>query len=186
MGSPTSSSDARSLRDELVGHTRAEQQVIAYRWALTNDKIIDMFGAFAHDRKLCVFRSGNEFENWIDPMLNVLYKMNILTHVGGDIAKLLERIDAYNQLFPSTALRFVGFHAMSTSNVYPVFVQPFVPNARFATNEEIRQYMIKIGFTQEAEGVYTNEIYRLSDILPKNVLYMEGDIYVIDAEIIRR
>ena len=184
MGDSTSSSDARSLREALVGLNSAEQQKIAYQWALAHDKLIDLLGDFANERKLLIFRSGSECENWIDPVLNLVYKMNTLIHVGGNIAVLFERIDQYNQLFPSTALRFVGFQAMSSQNVYPIFVQTFVPNARFATDDEIREYMSTIHFLpKDDDGVFENDNYIISDIKPKNVLYLDGDIFVIDAEI---
>lgn len=187
MGDTASSADARGLRAQFEGLNSAEQQKIAYQWALANDKLMDLLGDFANERKLLVFKSGNEFENWIDPILNLVYKMNTLMHVGGNIAKLFGRIEHFNTLFPSTALRFVGFQPMSSGNVYPIFVQPFVSNSRFATDDEIREYMGRIGFNQmNEEGYFENDMYILSDIKPKNVLYMDGDMYVIDAEILKK
>lgn len=185
MGDSAPQTNARSLRASLVGLDRFAQHPAAYKWAVENGRVIDMFGAFAQERHLIVFQSGNEFENWIDPTLNVLYKMNILTHVGSDILKLLERIDSFNELFPVTALRFVGIHAMSPSNVYPVFSQPFIPNTRFATDEEIMDFMLNRGFKSLTEdGYFENEQYILSDIKPKNVLRsINGTIFAIDAEI---
>ena len=184
MGDKASSTDARGLRAQLEGLNSAEQQKVAYQWALANDKFLDLLGDFANERKLLIFKSGNECENWIDPVLNLVYKMNTLMHVGGNIAKLFERIERFNMLFPSTALRFVGFQAMSSGNVYPIFVQTFIAKSRFATDDEICEYMNRIGFRQmNKDGYFENDIYILSDIKPKNVLYLEGDMYVIDAEI---
>ena len=65
-----------------------------------------MFGAFAKERHLLLFQSGNESENWIDPASNLVYKMNTLMHVGGDLQKLFNRIEYYNHLFPHIALQF--------------------------------------------------------------------------------
>lgn len=187
MGDKASSTDARGLRAQLEGLNSAEQQKVAYQWALANDKFMDLLGDFANERKLLIFKSGNECENWIDPVLNLVYKMNTLMHVGGNIAKLFERIEQFNLLFPSTALRFVGFQAMSSGNVYPIFVQPFISNSRFATDDEICEYMNRIGFKQmDEEGYFENDMYILSDIKPKNVLCIDGDMYVIDAEISRK
>ena len=49
----------------------------------------------------------------------------------------------------------------------------------------IDTYMSAIGFIKlEKTGHYSNDIYEVWDILPRNVLVdSEGDIYVIDAEI---
>ena len=185
MGNRTSSSDARSLRAQLEGLNRVQQHEVAYRWAVANGKLIDLLGDFAKQRQLLLFQSGNECENWLDPVLNIVYKMNMLVHVGENIARLFDRIDAYNRLFPATALRFIGFQAMSSSNVYPIFIQPFIPNARFATNEEIAGYMQSIGFHPTSkEGEFENDQYIVSDLKPKNVICnASNDILVIDAEV---
>lgn len=185
MGNRTSSSDARSLRAQLEGLNRVQQHERAYHWAVENGKLIDLLGDFAKQRQLLLFQSGNECENWLDPVLNIVYKMNMLVHVGENIARLFDRIDAYNQIFPATALRFIGFQAMSSSNVYPIFIQPFIPNARFATTEEITKYMQDIGFRPTSkDGEFENDQYIVSDIKPKNVICnTSNDIFVIDAEI---
>ena len=111
--------------------------------------------------------------------------MNTLTHVGEDILKLLDRIDAYNMLFPETALHLVGIQIMSPTNVFPVFSQVFIKNARFATNAEITSYMHSRGFEpMEKDGSLSNGRIVLWDIKPKNVLITgNGATVVIDAEI---
>ena len=186
MGDRTPSANARGLRESLVGLGRFEQHPAAYQWAVERGRVIDMFGAFAQERHLLLFQSGNECENWIDPLLNVVYKMNMLVHVGEDILKLLDRIDLFNRLFPATALHFVGFHATSPNHVYPVFAQPFIPNARFATEDEIAEYMQSMDFIPTGEdGKFSDGRLLLSDIKPKNVLCnAEGTLFVVDAEIV--
>ena len=185
MGDSASQTNARSLRESLVGLDLIAQHTAAYEWAVANGRVIDMFGAFAHERHLLIFQSGNEFENWIDPVLNIVYKMNTLMHVGGNLLKLFERIDWYNELFSTTMLRFVGFQVMSSKNVYPIFAQSFIPAARFATEYEISEYMRSKGFEpMENEGWFESEKFVVSDIKPKNVLCSsDGTIFVIDAEI---
>ena len=185
MGDSAPQRDARSLREVLVGLNRLEQHQAAAQWAVANGRAIDMFGTFAKERHLLIFQSGNECENWIDPIDNVLYKMNTLTHVGEDILKLLDRIDIYNSLFPETAMRLVGLQIMSPTSVFPVFAQPFIKNAVFATNEAIKTYMVSRGFTSTGEdGKYSNGDILLWDIKPKNVLITADNIIaVIDAEI---
>lgn len=188
MGDSTSSSDARSLRAQLEGLDRVQQHAVAYRWAETNGKLIDLLGNYAKQRNLLIFQSGNECENWIDPILNIVYKMNMLVHVGEDLARLFDRIDWFNQLFPSTALRFIGFQAMSSNNVYPVFVQPLIAHARFATEKEIEDYMLSIGFSPTGkDGEFENKDFMVSDLKPKNVLFSPtGEILVIDAEVVKK
>jgi hypothetical protein len=45
--------------------------------------------------------------------------------------------------------------------------------------------MAAIGFEKsDGEGHFTNEVFEVWDVLPRNVLVdKEGDIYVVDAEI---
>ena len=74
-----------------------------------------------------------------------------------------------------------------SGNVYPIFVQTFIAKSRFATDDEICEYMNRIGFRQmNKDGYFENDMYILSDIKPKNVLCLDGDMYVIDAEITRK
>jgi len=187
MGDSAPQPNAQNLRSILVGLSRFEQQRTAIQWARENHCVVDMFGAFAKEHHLLLFQSGNESENWIDPTSNLVYKMNTLMYVGGDLQKLFDRIEHYNYLFPHIALRFVGFHVMSEDNAYPVFAQPFVDNVRFATQSEILAYMKSRGFApQEREGVFCDGKYLLSDIKPKNVLASEDGLalFVIDADVV--
>ncbi|MBR5443595.1 MAG: hypothetical protein IKV22_04315 [Paludibacteraceae bacterium] len=186
MGDSAPQPNAQNLRNILVGLSRFEQFPVAIQWARENHCVVDMFGAFARERHLLLFQSGNESENWIDPTTNLVYKMNNLMHVGGDMSKLFDRIELYNSLFPHLALQFVGLHVMSDTNAYPIFTQPFVDNVRFATTAEILAYMKSRGFeAQERDGVFSDGHYLLSDIKPKNVLASEDGlaIFVIDADV---
>jgi len=185
MGNSAPQTNALGLREVLNGHDRISQHNVAYKWAIEHKKAIDMFGNFAKERGLLLFPSGNECENWIDPALNIIYKMNTLVHVGGDIQKLFNRLDIYNFLFPEVALKFVGFQIMSETNVYPIFAQPFISNANYATKPQIDEYMLIKGFIpMEKDGYYRNDKYILSDLKPKNVLItIDNNIFVIDAEI---
>lgn len=185
MGNSTSQPNAQRLREKLVGLGRIEQHKVAVQWAIENNCAIDMFGVFARERHLLLFQSGNECENWIDTSANLVYKMNMLVHVGENILKLFERVELYNSLFPSTALQFVGLHIAGVANAYPVFTQPFVDGARFATNSEILEYMESLGFKAlDSEGVFCDGYILLRDVKPKNVLVSEcsGAVFVIDAD----
>lgn len=186
MGDTAPQPNAQELRDVLVGLPRFEQHKVAIHWAHQHGCVIDMFGAFAREHQLLLFQSGNESENWISPSTNTVYKMNMLVHVGEDILKLLDRVTLFNRLFPEVALRLVGFHVMGVENAYPVFSQPFIDGARFATEEEIALYMQSRQFYSTGEdGVFTDGTYLLKDIKPKNVLASENGlaIFVIDADV---
>ena len=185
MGNTASQANARGLREILTGLNRIEQHRAAAAWAVANNRTIDMFGNFSRERHLAVFQSGNECENWLDPIDNVLYKMNTLTHVGEDLVKLFDRIDIYNTLFPLLAMKFVGLQVMSETRVFPVFTQPFISDAHMATREEITIYMESLGYKAlEEDGKFSNGKLVLWDIKPKNVLVTpNGQIAVIDAEI---
>lgn len=185
MGNPSSQRNARSLREILIGLNNIEQHRVAAQWAKEHGRAIDLFGEFARERHLVVFQSGNECENWLDPIDNILYKMNTLTHVGGDILKLLERMDVYNSLFPITSMKLVGFQIMGETSVFPVFTQPFISFARFATKDEIQMFMSSMDFFPTGdEGKFSNGDIMLWDIHPKNVLVGDdGTMFVIDAEI---
>lgn len=185
MGSASSQRNAPGLREILVGLDRFAQHQAAAEWAVANGRAIDMFGTFAKERHLIIFQSGNECENWLDPIDNVLYKMNTLTHVGEDLIKLFNRIEIYNTLFPEIAMRFVGLHVMSSTSVFPVFSQPFISGAHMATKDEICAYMQSLGFeSTDEDGKFSDGRLLLWDIKPKNVLVNnDGVCFVIDAEI---
>jgi len=185
MGDTASQKNARGLREVLTGLDRIEQHRVAAQWAKDNNRAIDLFGDFARERHLVIFQSGNECENWLDPVENILYKMNTLTHCGEDIIKLLDRIDFYNTLFPCVAQRLVGLQIVSENTVFPIFAQPFISNARMATIAEIDNYMHVLGFEPVGEnGKFSNGKILLWDIKPKNVLVTPGGhCAVIDAEI---
>ncbi|MGN0235429.1 MAG: hypothetical protein ACI4BD_03815 [Paludibacteraceae bacterium] len=187
MGNSASQPDARSLRAELEGLSIVEQHKYAYHWALSHDCVIDLFGDYAREHHFTIFRSGNESENWIDKSNRLVYKMNTLMHVGEDIAKLLLRMELFNLLFPHNGMTFVGFYVYSETHVNPVFTQPFIDRARFATNDEIASYLELRGFYSTGnDGEYSDGEYLISDARPKNVLVSESQaIFIIDADIVK-
>ena len=60
-----------------------------------------------------------------------------------------------------------------------------VANATPATQIMIDTYMAAIGFVkQDGEGRFTNELYEVWDVIPRNVLIDgDGDVFIVDAEI---
>ena len=127
--------------------------------------------------------SGHENDTYVAD--RYIYKVNNLLNSGGIVA-LLRRIVMHNRLFPETAYRLHGFAGFDGRTVQPVLRQLRIEQAHPATQVKIDTYMSALGFTklEGQEGKFTNGVYEVWDILPRNVLVdNEGDLYVIDAEI---
>ena len=126
--------------------------------------------------------SGNE--NDIYTREDTVFKVNNLLN-SGSIVNLLEKVILHNSIFPDTFYYFIGFAGYDGRSVMPVFQQDLVKDAQPATPIEIETYMAAIGFTKKNnEGRFTNNMYEVWDLVPRNVLKdNDGDIYVVDAEI---
>lgn len=180
--------DARGVGEILKGKVASEQHRIARQWAKDTGLLFDIF-KLSKQEGWFPFKSGNESDNWVDTKQSVVVKMNNLMHSVGKIDTLLERVELYNQLFPDTPLRLLGFSDNGFEDrVYPVFVQRFIPEGQTATVGQIDEYMRGRGFepTGSTDGEYTNGDVVVSDVRPRNVLVApNGGIYVIDADVKR-
>ena len=129
------------------------------------------------------FPSGMENDVYYNDREGSVYKVNNLSLHRNNILSILERIDLHNQLFPNTEYSLFGFAGFENGTVYPILKQDFVPNADFATPEEIDGYMHSMGFeNSERDAEYSNGKYVVSDLRPRNVLKsLSGNFYVIDA-----
>ena len=128
-------------------------------------------------------KSGNEHDTYLNAEQGVIYKVNNRMNTPS-ILDLLDRMEQHNEFFPDSKYSLVGFTAVSENgDVWPVFAQEYVPNARMATNEEIDSYMGALGFTRVGDGRYSNGEVVIKDLKSRNVLAdADGDIYVVDAE----
>ena len=134
--------------------------------------------------KLCrPSKSGNEHDTYLNAEQGVIYKVNNRMNTPS-IVDLLNRMALHNQYFPNSKYSLVGFTAISKNgDVWPVFAQDYVPNARMASVEEIDGYMGSLGFTRVGDGRYSNGEVVIKDLKPRNVLINpNGDAYVVDAE----
>lgn len=62
--------------------------------------------------------------------------------------------------------------------------QVYIENAKPAEPSEIKKYMMALGFSPIDDWTYEGNGIVISDLKPKNVLKdIDGDLYVIDAEI---
>lgn len=126
--------------------------------------------------------SGNENDTYVSN--DIIYKVNNLLN-SGSILKLFAKIYIHNNLFYDTCYSLYAFTGFEGRTVMPVFKQSLVKNARPATPIEIETYMAAIGFLKLNEkGRFSNDVYEVWDVVPRNVLKdEEGDIYIVDAEI---
>lgn len=127
--------------------------------------------------------SGSENDTYVDLNGSIVYKMNNLIHTGS-FYRLFHRLILHNQLFPQTAYKLYGFTGYEGRTIYPVLTQRYVEEANPAEPSEIRDYMLRLGFSETDEWTFQNELYLISDLKPKNVLRdFDGDLFVVDAEI---
>ena len=165
----------------------------AHKGELSEREIADIAEAYAKEANSWVplpdqpklgtpLPSGVECEVYYNELDGFVYKVNNLS-LSKNILSFLERINLHNKLFPETQYELIGFSGFSNGSVYPIVRQRFIPNAEFATPEEIDSYMRSLGFEKTSkEAEYSNGEYVVSDLRPRNVLKdADGDIYVIDA-----
>jgi len=67
----------------------------------------------------------------------------------GSVLALLERLCAFNRIFPETQYEIFGFSGFGDGNVYPVVKQQYVNSAIEALDDEIESFMQSIGFRKK-------------------------------------
>lgn len=97
----------------------------------------------------------------------------------------LDRISLHNAYFPETKLNVIGFGRDADNNFKIIVEQAFIEGKQM-TDDEIKFYMEKMGFTliNPKNWTYaTPEIY-LSDMHDENVIKSElGSVFVLDCDI---
>ena len=113
--------------------------------------------------------------------------MNDFRYSDDNLSPFFERIKAHNDFFPDCAYRMIGFAENRDGNVCAVLVQPFIAEARLATEQEIHDEFIRLGFHSEDDGgYYTNYQYDIFDAVDGNVLVDDdGHLYFIDTIIFK-
>ena len=109
------------------------------------------------------------------------------TQFGDNLTPFFERIKAHNSYFPDCSYCLVGFAENRDGNVCAVLVQPFIAEARLATEQEIHDEFIRLGFHSEDNGgYYTNNQHDIFDAVDGNVLVDDdGHLYFIDTIIFK-
>lgn len=126
--------------------------------------------------------SGVENDVYFDENTNTVIKINNLM-ISKSVLGLIRRLLIHNNMFPQTKYTLEGFTGFGNGSIYPVLRQDYVSEATYATHGEILDYMEALGFVQNGEASFTNNIITIKDLRPRNVLKnKEGDIFVIDAD----
>ena len=129
------------------------------------------------------FDRGSENEVYLSPDQKEIIKLNDFRYSDDNLTSFFERIKAHNKYFPDCAYRMTGFAENRDGKVCAVLVQPFISDARLATEEEIHDEFIRLGFRPEDNGeFYTNGQHDIFDAVDGNVLVDdEGHLFFIDT-----
>ena len=133
------------------------------------------------------FDRGSENEVYLSIDGTEIIKLNDFRYSDDNLTPFFERIKAHNKYFPDCAYRMIGFAENKDGNVCAVLVQPFIAEARLATEQEIRDEFLRLGFHAEDDGgYYTNGQHDIFDAVDGNVLIdAEGHLYFIDTIIFK-
>jgi hypothetical protein len=144
-----------------------------------------------HDQRA---HGTSENDVYRNPEGGTLTKLNNLSYVTGvehtrNLAALVDRIVAHNEVFPNVAYEIKGFTTNKNGLPALVMEQPEVDTERNATQEEIDEYLTSIGFElsgtrgwSNEHSVWSNGTYELFDARPANVLMgRDGNLYFIDT-----
>lgn len=113
----------------------------------------------------------------------IVYKLNDFRYSDDNLTPFFERIEAHNRYFADCPYTLIGFADNRDGNTCAVLTQPLILSHREATQEEIYDEMLRLGFCPEADGEYfTNGQHDIFDALPNNVLMgIDGYLYFIDT-----
>lgn len=148
------------------------------RWALEKGYWIssyEILGEFS-DR-------GSENEVYMDPINQIVYKLNDFRYADDNLESFFQRIKIHNNLFADCAYTLHGFAENREGKVCAVISQPFIRADREASIEEIAGALALMGFIPQQEGEYfTNGEVDIFDALPNNILHgIDGNLYFIDT-----
>ena len=129
--------------------------------------------------------SGNENDTYVSD--DIIYKVNNLLN-SGSILRLFDKVRMHNEIFPDTFYQLHAFTGFDGRTILPILKQDLVKDAEPTPQIAIDTYMAALGFNREDTiGRYSNEMYTVWDLIPRNVLRdRDGDIFVVDAEIKRK
>ena len=164
----------------LTGTTACKGVQIARlkEWAQSNNLWIEdvrTLGTFS-DR-------GSENEVYLSLESNRVYKLNDFRYSDDNLMPFFERIRIHNRLFEDCPYVMIGMAENQSGKPCAVLTQPYILAEREATEEEITEELLRLGFHPEMEGEYfSNGYFDIFDASPNNVLMgIDGHLYFIDT-----
>ena len=126
---------------------------------------------------------GSENEVYLSPNSKEIVKLNDFRYSDDNLTSFFGRIKAHNKYFDACPYKMIGFAENREGHVCAVLVQPYIDDARLATNQEIHDEFLRIGFRPEDNGAYyTNSLHDIFDAVDGNVLVGgDGHLYFIDT-----
>ncbi|MBU3813567.1 MAG: hypothetical protein H9791_03540 [Candidatus Bacteroides intestinipullorum] len=153
-----------------------------------------------------VVRRSKESQTWIEDIQSIAGKHLLrggendvyLSYDGKSVIKVndfsylpdnstnfdsfMNRVDAHNELFPNDAITILGFTRNSEGRISVVLSQPYIGNAREATQEEIDNFLEGMDFYTDMSGNWTDGTFDIADTKPNNVLVdADGNLHFIDV-----
>ena len=166
--------------EALAGTTscKSVQLVRLKKWAQENSCWFSdrsRFGEF--------FDRGSENEVYLSFEGTEIIKLNDFRYSDDNLTSFFERIKAHNKYFDACPYKMIGFAENRDGHICAVLVQPYIDDARLATNQEIHDEFIRLGFRPEDDGAYyTNGQHDIFDAVDGNVLVGgDGHFYFIDT-----
>ena len=129
--------------EALAGTTacKSVQLVRLKKWAQEQGCWFDdnsQFGDF--------FDRGSENEVYLSTNGTEIIKLNDFRYSDDNLTPFFERIIAHNKYFPDCAYQMLGFAENREGHVCAVLVQPFIAEARLATEQDIHDEFVRLGF----------------------------------------
>ena len=99
-----------------------------------------------------------------------LNNFGLLPKAATSLAGFVHRLISHNKLFPEDAYTIIGFALNSGNEPCVVLRQPYIKAERYATDEEIDEFLEAHGYTVDMDDIWFNRTYEISDVKPTNVL----------------
>ena len=164
----------------LAGTTACKGVQIARlkEWAVNNSLWIDdisQLGTYS-DR-------GSENEVYVNNETQTVYKLNDFRYSDDNLMPFFERIRIHNKLFYHCSYEMIGMAENQSGKPCAVLTQPYILAEREASEDEISEELLRLGFHPEMEGEYfSNGYFDIFDASPNNVLMgIDGHLYFIDT-----
>lgn len=170
-----SESNSESVEKEI-------QEVIAERWAKRNNFWVEDY----INNNTEYGTQGEKHIVYVDPLnTSKLIKVN---YNYENLEDLHKEISDYNNVFPETAYKVIGFTKLkddygqnATKGKFGVVLeQNFIPNKEEMSESNIDTYFKSLGF-ENNDGVYENGNISIYNINPNSVFKSNEQVYVVDA-----